>query len=700
MQTIGIDLGTTNSVVYTVDKGRPRVVSIYGRNTTPSVVGWNPDTGKIVIGHKAKNRIMFSPETMVVSNKRNMGKQDFYYEILGNKYTPVDIASFLLRYIVDGASESLGEPIKKVVITVPAYFQNPEREATRKAAEQANLEVLLLQAEPTAAAIAYGFEQEKNQTILVYDLGGGTFDISILEIKDNSFKTLALGGDLRLGGDDFDKSIMDYFYKDILTNHGLDLKNDQTTNGRKARQKLKKVAEEAKIELSNTLQADVVLASLYDTFNFECTITRAKYRDLIWPHLSKTIDLLRTTLKDSGLDSDDINRVICVGGSTKSPLVSEILEKEVKLPFMAKNVDEIVAHGAAIAAANFMAPTKDLTQVNLTTLDLGIRVENDDFVILIPRNTAYPCTFEKEFSTAYDNASETEIEVFQGNNVKCNSNIPVGGVLLKGIQKAAAGIPRIDVKFNMDEDGILNITASDRSTKVEKNLIIEHFQPVPYIVEKDSKRTLQDLNIAVSPIGYDDVGAILTEIGISWQEIDDDDFSKYKKLKRYDVLFINCLSGGDPVANGPALNKFVKKGGILYASDCAQCHINEAFPGELNIVGNNHFFSNVKCRINNQEFRNALGKEKMNITFNSVLYYPESSNNPKSEVILSGQTKGSGQKPVTLNFPYGEGYVVYTAFHNYGSATKEEQELLKFLILKPISVALKTPLVELSDQLI
>jgi molecular chaperone DnaK (HSP70) len=349
---IGIDLGTTNSVVYTYENGTPNVVNVYEQITTPSVVGWHPISKEMIVGSNAKKRVMIHPETVIVSNKKNMGRVDFSYDILGNKYTPIQITSLLLRYLVDGAASSLNSKIESVVITVPAYFNSRQREETKQAAEMAGLKLLGLLDEPTAAAIAYGLDKGKDQTILVYDLGGGTFDISILKIENNHFKEIGKGGDVDLGGDDFDGAIMDYLYKLIKNESGIDLKNGNETKHKTSRQKLKEVAEEIKISLSSSISSDLYIPNLVDEYSLETTLSQDIYRGLILPFMNRTIEILRETIRLSDITVDDINRVICVGGSTKSPIVRDLLTQEVKRPFMAPNVDEIVAEGASIYAAS------------------------------------------------------------------------------------------------------------------------------------------------------------------------------------------------------------------------------------------------------------------------------------------------------------------------------------------------------------
>ena len=706
MKAIGIDLGTTNSVVAVYERGTVRTVPVFGHRKTPSVVCWHPDSGACLVGREAKNRVLLNPELSVVSNKKFMGDRQYVYDILGRSYSPVDIAALILEFLVKGAAEALNHPIHHAVITVPAYFNQNQKEDTRLAAEAASLEVLALQAEPTAAAIAYGYEQNKNQKLLVYDLGGGTFDVSLLEIRDNRFTVKAIGGDPTLGGDNFDQALMDFTYKEIKHAWGIDLREEESKEARALRQQLKELAETAKIELGTQRRAHLNLPPLMGRQALEILLTQEAFNALIQPHIDHTENILNGVLADAGLHADEVNRVICVGGSTKTPLVHETLTKKVKTPFNASNVDEIVAHGAAITAADCQAPDLlkpqdrlpvSLDTTNVTPLNLGIRLDKDLMGVLVNRNTTIPVTAEREFTTTRDFATQTDIVVYQGNHSHCGGNAQLGGFRVKGIQKARAGIPRIKVSFTLTENDLLEIEAADLSTRSTNSLIIEKFQPQPFHAEQRVKRNLEDLNIGVSPIGYDDVGAILTKMRLGWTKIKNHEFRKIERLKNYDVLFINCLAGGSCTKNREALQSFVADGGVLYASDCAQEHLQAAFPGALNINGNGAFTGRVQSYVEDAEFRQVLQKEKMYINFNSVLYYCDEVNHPEGQVFITGNYKGL-TKPILVGFPHGNGYVVFTAFHNYSSATREEMELLKFVVLKPLSLVIDTPLSELAER--
>jgi len=706
MSVIGIDLGTTNSVVAVYRKGVAQTVPIFGRRKTPSVVSWDPQNGDMFVGNEAKKRVLIHPETSIVSNKRYMGDREKQYDILNRTYSPVDISAFLLQHLVSGASEYLGESVAKAVVTVPAYFSNNQKEDTKRAAEQAGLEALMLQAEPTAAAIAYGFEKGKNQTILVYDLGGGTFDVSLLEIRGNQFLVRGIGGDSFLGGDNFDDALMDHVSKEILGSFGVDIREDPSMEARKARQQLKELCEACKIELSESRRTEVSLPDLMGRGPFESVVTAKRLREIIAPYLDRTINITRETIAAAGMEPDDIGRVICVGGSTKLPMVYQALSDAIRKPFNAPNVDEIVAHGAAITAMGLCLPEErrdhafpiDFGSTNVTPHNLGIRVGDDKFSVIIPRFANLPVEATKPFTTTKDYADQTDVVVFQGEQETCSNNIQLGGFLFKGFAKAPAGRPRIQVTFRLDENDILEVNASDEENRAQGSIRIEKFKAEPYQPESKQTRRLVDLRIGVSRIGYDDVGAILTKMSIPWREIKDEDFKKPKALQEFDVLFINCLAGGNAKKNAKPLEGFVRKGGLLYASDCAEKHLNAAFSNLFKIKSNRYFSGPVESTIVDEEFAEALKKNRMTINFNTVCYYCEKVNSDKGVTYLTGNYNGR-QKPILVGCPYGEGHIIYTAFHNYGSATQEEQDLLRLLVLKPLALAINSTLAELEQSI-
>ena len=696
MKAIGIDLGTTNSVVSVYEKGVPRTIEIYGHRTTPSVVSFDSTSGKLIVGHSAKKRVLINPELSIVSNKRFMGDRDKVYTINKKKYTPVDIASFILKYLVEGAAETLNEPIKQAVITVPAYFNQNQKEDTKRAAEKAGLEVLMLQAEPTAAALAYGFNQGKNQVILVYDLGGGTFDISILEVKDNKFIVRAVGGDARLGGDTLDEAVLDHIYAEINQAYKIDLRGLESPQAIRTRQQLVGLIEQAKIELSAVQTSEILLPSLLGKGTFEYELKRKEFNKIITPTLVRTIQIIHDTLRGASLTPEDINRVVCVGGSTKIPLVTDIIENELKSPFRASNVDEIVASGAAITAQNLLFPIEGLEPVNVTPFNLGIRLDQDRFGILIPKNSQIPATVEKEFTTYIDNATETEVEVFQGENLYCSNNTALGGFSLKGIQKAKAGVPRIRVKFTLDKSDILLIEARDLSTNKKGILKIERFESKPYVPVEN---IIRELKIGVSRIGCDDMGKVLSKIKMPWTQVEDYQFSNRQYLKRFNVLFINCSAGGSPSANKLALNSFVKEGGVLYVSDLSAGNVGQVFPGKINF-GSGQSPQRVNAKIVSSDLSSALGKNEVRIHFDLPAWIPISSVADDVDVFMTAKVGliKSRHSPIMAGFSYGAGYVIYTSFHNHALPSKDEEALLKAIALKPVSVATKTPLTELFEQ--
>jgi len=704
MKAIGIDLGTTNSVVSIYEKGLAHTVKIFNHKVTPSVVAWTRDKGDMLVGVPAKKRVLIDPELAIVSNKRFMGNRDHTYHIFNKTYSPVEIASFILKYLKDGASETLGETIKNAVITVPAYFNQNQKEDTQYAAEQAGLNVLMLQAEPTAAAIAYGFNQEKDQTIVVYDLGGGTFDISILEIMSNQFNVKAIGGDSYLGGVNFDEAILDYLFKEIKKETGIALKEANSIDAVRAKQQLKELAEHAKIELSSTKKTELVFPSFMSGNSFECEISRNQLKELILPHLLRTVQIIRDTLRDAGLTSEDINRVVCVGGSTKSALISDVIADEIKMPHRAENVDEVVAMGAAITGASLLKPIKstekrpiELQATNVTPFNIGIRLENDKFGILIHKNATLPVSQEEIFSTSHDYATETEIVVFQGNNPLCSNNTQLGGFTLKGIQKAKAGIPKIKVCFKLNESDILEIEAIDLSTQKGESLVIEKFTPKPF--ENKQKSSLNGIKIGVSRVGCDDMGKVLGEMGFSWELIEDYEFSNYSKISSYDIIFINCCAGGSAISNKNSFNRFVKQGGVLYVSDLSAPQISEAFPAKIMFGSGGIAPQTVSARIVNNEVCNALKLKSVRIHFDLASWVPVNSVADDADIYLEATVNcndmGTTTRPIMAGFSYGDGYVVYTAFHNHAQTSKDEMQLLRVIALKPISVATKTPLVEL-----
>ena len=468
---IGIDLGTTNSCVAVMEGGQPVVIAnAEGSRTTPSVVAFTKD-GERLIGQVAKRQAVTNPDRTVISIKREMGTS-YKVSIDGKQYTPQDISAMVLSKMKETAESYLGEKVTQAVITVPAYFNDSQRQATKDAGRIAGLEVLRIINEPTAASLAYGLDKEENQKILVYDLGGGTFDVSILDIGDGVFEVLSTNGNTRLGGDDFDQRIIDYVAEQFKKENGIDLKQDKI-----AAQRLKEAAEKAKIELSGTTTANInlpfITADATGPKHLDITLTRAKFDELTADLVDATVEPMRKALKDAGLTVDQINKVILVGGSTRIPAVQDAVKKVTgKEPFKGINPDECVAIGAAIQGGVLGGEVKDVLLLDVTPLSLGLETEGHIFTKLIDRNTTIPTSKSQVFSTAADGQTTVEIHVLQGERQMAYDNKTLGRFQLTGIAPAPRGVPQIEVTFSIDNNGIVNVSAKDKATGHEQQITI------------------------------------------------------------------------------------------------------------------------------------------------------------------------------------------------------------------------------------
>ena len=468
---IGIDLGTTNSCVAVMEGGQPVVIpNAEGNRTTPSIVGFAKD-GERLVGQIAKRQAVTNPTRTVISIKREMGTS-YTVDIDGKKYAPQDISAMILTRMKETAEAYLGESVNQAVITVPAYFNDAQRQATKDAGRIAGLEVLRIINEPTAASLAYGLDKDGNQKILVYDLGGGTFDVSILDIGDGVFEVLATNGNTRLGGDDFDQRLIDYVAEQFQRENGIDLRKDLT-----AAQRLKQECEKAKIELSGTTAATInlpfITADATGPKHLEQTITRAKFDELTADLVQATITPMEKALKDAGLTYNDISKIILVGGSTRIPAVQAAVKRVTgKEPFKGINPDECVALGAAIQGGVLGGEVKDVLLLDVTPLSLGLETEGHIFTRLIDRNTTIPTSKSQVFSTAADGQTSVEIHVLQGERQMAFDNKTLGRFMLDGIAPAPRGVPQIEVTFSIDANGIVNVSAKDKGTGREQKITI------------------------------------------------------------------------------------------------------------------------------------------------------------------------------------------------------------------------------------
>ena len=711
---IGIDLGTTNSVACVWRRGEVETIPVEGRMTLPSVISVRGD-GTLLLGHAAKNRAMVEPESSITSVKRLIGDGTSQWEIQGKVYTPKDVSTLILGRLKKVSEEYLGEAIKEAVITVPAYFNNNQKRDTKLAAEAAGFDVLQLLPEPTAAAVSYGLDKGKDQTILVYDLGGGTFDVSVLKVAGNRFQVVAVDGDFSLGGDDLDLLLVDHLIGLLEKRAKKDVGGLRALFGRKkkerteappkemllARQQLKEAAEKAKIELSESDSAEVTLPEILGT-SLDEEITLATYNGLIEPLVLKTTEKIGEVLKSAKLDATDIDRVILVGGSTRNRLVKELVAEKVKEPWTSDRVDEAVAQGAAIVAGHLSAPEEDLTPIefsNVTPFSLGVcsyeREGKDCYVnsIIICKNASVPCVESRPYDLQTRPGAGNQLEVYmlQGEDEDPAECLVVGKYVFSGVEHVSSGMAKVEIQYGYDANGIITASATDLATNRELTLdIVTPPEDMSWLSKPPQADRFDpsSLSLMVTPSGYDDVATVLAELSLPFKVCDGSE-----RQLDCDILFWNCLAGEHPDA--AVVGEYVRKGGCLYASCCVASDIDGAFGEALRFDHSGCRSETITANVVDQELKAVLGAT-LRIEYDQAACYTVSKMAPGSSVLL--REAGNG-RDVMVMVPYGEGHIFYTCFHHHDHLSEAEKKLLQLLVMKQISVVSGIPIQTVSEQI-
>ncbi len=715
MYTIGIDLGTSNSVVSVWRRGQIETIRVDGRPTFPSVVSVRTD-GSELSGLAAKRRAMMEPAQSITSAKRFIGDGKTEWSILGKTYTPISVSSIILGRLKSAAENFLGQPVTEAVITVPAYFNNNQKRDTKLAGEAVGLKVLQLLPEPTAAAVSYGLDKGNDQTLLVYDLGGGTFDVSVLKVKGNLFSVIAVDGDFSLGGDDFDLLLVDHLITLIEERTEADLgvfrrlfrrkrpKNDPDVSKDMlvARQRLKEEAEQAKIELSECDSAHITIPEILGT-SLDEEITLSQYNKMISPLVDRTINKTHEVLKSAGLSADDIDRVILVGGSTRNTLIKERITEAIKEPWIAERVDEVVSEGAAIVAGSLSSPDEDLTPIefhNVTPFSLGVcSIEKDgssDYInsIIIKKNSRVPCNEARpyEVQTQVGNDNNVEVYMLQGESQNPADCLALGKYIFSGVAHDTSGLAKVEIEYGYDDSGIITASAVELASNKQLSLRIEDLPDDPHWLDVLRKQTgsfrSDSLKLIVTPPGYDDVGNVLRSL-----ELPFDVYRGNSTVLDCDILFWNCLADVHPPI--AAVREYVYDGGCLYASCCAAQHFGDAFSDAFNLKSTGCRSETISADVVDTELNAALG-DSLNIRYNMAACFTITSISPASKVLL--REAGSGQD-VMVMAPFGKGYIFYTCFHHHDSLSSAEKKLLQLLVMKQISVVSGIPIESVSKNI-